>query len=144
MPSRPGSLARRSCRSGSTTSAPRQHGLRPKSGLGQPHSGRASKNESRVVQRTATFLDRDGVIIESRRHAGKPGPPASVDDVTIPDGVSDALESLRTAGYGLIVVTNQPDVARGTTERETVEAINTYISRALPIDDVYTCLHDGS
>jgi D-glycero-D-manno-heptose 1,7-bisphosphate phosphatase len=96
------------------------------------------------VQRTATFLDRDGVIIESRRHAGEPGPPASVDDVTIPDGVSDALESLRTAGYELIVVTNQPDVARGTTERETVEAINTYMRAVLPIDDVYTCLHDGS
>jgi len=83
------------------------------------------------------------VIVESRRHAGRPLPPESIDDVQIPDGVEDALSSLRGAGYVVIVVTNQPDVARGTTSRSTVEAINTYINDVLPIAAVYTCLHDG-
>ena len=95
------------------------------------------------MPRSAGFLDRDGVIVESRRHAGEPGPPESVDDVAIPDGVGDALSTLRAAGYLLIVITNQPDVARGTTTRSAVEAINEYISEVLPVDGVYTCLHDG-
>jgi len=95
------------------------------------------------VRNIASFLDRDGVIVESRRHPGDPAPPESVDDVAVPDGVAEALDSLRGDGYTLIVITNQPDVARGTTTRATVEAINARIGDLLPIDGVYTCYHDG-
>ena len=41
------------------------------------------------MQRPAIFIDRDGVIAESRSHFGTPLPPVSVDDVLIP--VSDRL-----------------------------------------------------
>ncbi|HYV60103.1 MAG TPA: HAD-IIIA family hydrolase [Acidimicrobiia bacterium] len=92
---------------------------------------------------SAVFLDRDGVIVEARGRRGQPVPPASVADVVIPDGVDEALNSLRADGYVLVVITNQPDVARGTTTRETVDAINEYVGDALPIDAVYTCVHDG-
>jgi D-glycero-D-manno-heptose 1,7-bisphosphate phosphatase len=95
------------------------------------------------VQEPAVFVDRDGVIVESRRHVGKPLPPGSLDDVAIPEGVKTALNSLRDAGYVLIVVTNQPDVARGTTSRSSVETINAHIKDILPIEAVYTCFHDG-
>jgi D-glycero-D-manno-heptose 1,7-bisphosphate phosphatase len=95
------------------------------------------------VQQAAVFVDRDGVIVESRRHAGLPRPAESVDDVVIPPGVQAALASIRAAGYLVIAVTNQPDVARGTTSRSTVEAINSYVTTALPVDAVYTCFHDG-
>ncbi|HKA92743.1 MAG TPA: HAD-IIIA family hydrolase [Acidimicrobiia bacterium] len=83
------------------------------------------------------------MIAESRRHAGGSRPPESVDDVVIPAGVVGALASLRRAGYVLVVITNQPDVARGTTTRATVEAINDHLRDLLPIDAVYTCMHDG-
>jgi len=95
------------------------------------------------VPEAAIFVDRDGVIIESRRPGADPRPPASVEDIEIPAGVPESLGALRAAGYVLIVITNQPDVARGTTSRSAVEAINTFVSNALPIDDVYTCFHDG-
>ncbi len=95
------------------------------------------------MQQAAVFVDRDGVIVESRRHAGMPRPPESVDDVEIPAGVPEALESLRAAGYVVIVVTNQPDVARGTMPRSTVDAINAYVTTTLPVGAVYTCFHDG-
>ncbi|HMF03350.1 MAG TPA: HAD-IIIA family hydrolase [Acidimicrobiia bacterium] len=95
------------------------------------------------MPRIASFLDRDGVIAESRVHAGAPRPPESVDDVSIPDGVADALGLLRRDGYLLVVITNQPDVARGTTTRATVDAINDHLRDVLPIDAVYTCAHDG-
>ena len=46
------------------------------------------------------------------------------------------------AGFPLIVVTNQPDVARGTQTREAVEAINERLSHELPLSAVYVCYHD--
>lgn len=49
---------------------------------------------------------------------------------------------LSNAGFLLIVVTNQPDVARGITTRETVETIHDYISICLPINDFYACFHE--
>ena len=43
----------------------------------------------------------------------------------------------------LIVVTNQPDVARGTATMAVVEEINNYLASRLPIDEFRTCYHDS-
>jgi len=92
----------------------------------------------------AVFLDRDGVINASVVRNGKPYPPASADEMTILPGVPEALARLRAAGYELIVVTNQPDVARGTTPRATVDAIHAALQAALPLDAIYACFHDDA
>jgi D-glycero-D-manno-heptose 1,7-bisphosphate phosphatase len=52
------------------------------------------------------------------------------------------LWRLKTAGYLLIVVTNQPDVARGTQSRAAVEAIHARLASILPIDEFRACYHD--
>jgi D-glycero-D-manno-heptose 1,7-bisphosphate phosphatase len=57
-------------------------------------------------------------------------------------GVADALEQLKRAGFVLIVVSNQPDVARGTTTREVVEQIHARLADTLPIDRFMVCYHD--
>ena len=75
--------------------------------------------------------------------AGKPYPPANLSELEVLPGVPEALQALRAAGYLLIVVTNQPDVARGTTRRETVEGMNAVLAATLPIDEFRTCYHDG-
>lgn len=93
--------------------------------------------------RRAVFLDRDGVINRAIVRDGKPYPPASCASLEILHGVSDALQSLHEAGWLLIVVTNQPDVARGTMLRADVEAINAHLQRHLPIDEFRTCYHDS-
>ncbi|HZN63963.1 MAG TPA: hypothetical protein VFB66_01595, partial [Tepidisphaeraceae bacterium] len=64
--------------------------------------------------RPAVFLDRDGVLNRTSVRGGTPYPPGSVADVEILPGVPEALRRLRERGLPLIVVTNQPDVARGT------------------------------
>jgi len=92
----------------------------------------------------AVFLDRDGVLNAAVVKDGKPYPPKNLEHLRIIPGVADALLSLRQAGWLLIVVTNQPDVARGTSSVENVEAINRYLCRTLPIDDFRTCYHDDS
>ncbi len=91
----------------------------------------------------AVFLDRDGVINRSKVINGKPYPPDNLSTMEILPGVPDALRKLSHAGFLLIVVTNQPDVARGTTPRETVEEINNYLATNLPIDEFRTCFHDN-
>jgi transaldolase len=44
----------------------------------------------------------------------------------------------------LIVVTNQPDVARGPQSQSTVEAMHDRLREALPVDDIIACFHDDS
>ena len=90
----------------------------------------------------AVFLDRDGVINRAIVRDGKPHPPDSIDELEVLAGVSDALLKLRSAGFRLIVVTNQPDVARGSQTREMIEAMHVRLMTELPVDDVVTCYHD--
>ena len=95
----------------------------------------------RRVQR-AVFLDRDGVINAATVRNGRPHPPATLDDLVVLPGVTDALVRLRDAGFRLIVVTNQPDVARGTQRREIVDAMHARLASLLPIDEFRVCDHD--
>jgi D-glycero-D-manno-heptose 1,7-bisphosphate phosphatase len=92
----------------------------------------------------AVFLDRDGVINRAVVRDGKPYPPANLAALEILPGVGAAMQSLHNAGWLLIVVTNQPDVARGTTPRADVQAINHHLQQCLPIDAFRTCYHDSS
>jgi len=90
----------------------------------------------------AVFLDRDGVINRSVVKDGKPYPPSIIGDVKILPGVPEALEKLREAGFLLICVTNQPDVARGKQNKEAVEAINELLLESLSLDEIIVCYHD--
>lgn len=93
--------------------------------------------------RRAVFLDRDGVVNRAIVREGKPYPPANLAAVEILPGVPDALSALHDADFMLVVVTNQPDVARGTTPQAVVEEINNYLASCLPIDEFRTCYHDS-
>lgn len=90
----------------------------------------------------AAFLDRDGVVNKSLLLHGVPQPPSSVSEVEIIEGVKEALQLLIAGGYLPVVVTNQPDVARGTTSIAEVEQINSFIGAATGIQHFYTCFHD--
>lgn len=95
--------------------------------------------------RRAVFLDRDGVLNRSFLHAdGKTHPPQTLEQLEILPGVQEACLSLRRAGFLLIVVTNQPEVARGTQRREVVEAINWELQRQIPLDEIRVCYHDDA
>ena len=90
----------------------------------------------------AVFLDRDGVLNRALVTDGKPGTPSTVDDFVIfPDAVA-CLEELKRKGFALIVVTNQPDVARGLQSIAAIEEMHRRLQAALPVDDVLVCLHD--
>ena len=92
--------------------------------------------------RAAVFLDRDGVLIAAGTRDGRPVPPATLEDVRVLPGVAAACTRLRAAGLLLVVVTNQPDIARGTADAGVVAAINREVQRLIPVDDVLVCPHD--
>jgi D-glycero-D-manno-heptose 1,7-bisphosphate phosphatase len=92
----------------------------------------------------AVFLDRDGVLNRARVVDGKPLSPSSVQELKLLPGVEDACRRLHDAGLLLIVVTNQPDVARGTQSPAAVEALNRALSSRLPLDEIRVCLHDDA
>ncbi|MGH7264689.1 MAG: HAD-IIIA family hydrolase, partial [Candidatus Rokuibacteriota bacterium] len=91
------------------------------------------------------FLDRDGVLNDAIVRDGRPYPPASLRELTIPDEVPRALAALKSAGLPLIAVSNQPDVARGAQAREVVEQLNAAILAAVPsLDAILVCYHDDA
>jgi D-glycero-D-manno-heptose 1,7-bisphosphate phosphatase len=96
------------------------------------------------MSRRAVFLDRDGVINRAFVRDGSPRPPSSLQDLEILPSVPEALSALKAHGYCLVVVTNQPDVARGTSSRELVDSIHERLSREIDLDAILTCFHDGT
>ena len=89
----------------------------------------------------AVFLDRDGVINANLDRDGKPVAPTTLAEFRILPGAVEAARRLKDAGFLLVVVTNQPDVATGRTPKATMEAMHAEIRRLMPIDDFMICLH---
>lgn len=100
--------------------------------------------DTRCTKQRAVFLDRDGVINRAIVRDGKPYPPMTTDELELMPGAPEALARLNSAGFRLIVVTNQPDVARGLQTRETVETLHNVLRSQLPIDDFRVCYHDDA
>jgi D-glycero-D-manno-heptose 1,7-bisphosphate phosphatase len=96
------------------------------------------------MSRRAVFLDRDGVINRAVIRNGIPCPPASLQDLAILPRVSEALDALKARGYALVVVTNQPDVARGASSKNGVDLIHARLKAELCLDAILTCFHDST
>lgn len=92
----------------------------------------------------AVFLDRDGVINRAIVRDGKPYPPSGPSGLELVPDAPESLRELKDAGFLLIVVTNQPDIARGTQDPAEVEAIHLALRQALPLDDFFVCAHDDA
>ncbi|OFY71277.1 MAG: hypothetical protein A3G23_02060 [Bacteroidetes bacterium RIFCSPLOWO2_12_FULL_37_12] len=85
-------------------------------------------------KRKCIFLDRDGVINEESGDYI-----ARVEDLKIINGVSQALQLLKSHGYLLIVITNQGGITEGLFTREQLKVIHDEIQKrcAKSIDAFY-------
>jgi len=92
----------------------------------------------------AVFLDRDGVLNRPVLRHGRPHPPESVKDLAVYPDVVPSLRRLKIAEYALVVVTNQPDVARGLQRAEVVHQINRELCTRVEVTAVYVCFHDDA
>jgi D-glycero-D-manno-heptose 1,7-bisphosphate phosphatase len=97
------------------------------------------------VTRPAVFLDRDGVLNRPVVRDGLSFPPATLEDFQVYPEVPEGCAQLKKAGFALIVVTNQPDVGRGTQSRQAVEAMHGKLRAAVPaVDAIEVCYHGGT
>lgn len=91
--------------------------------------------------RRAVFLDRDGVLVHDD------GFLLREDQIRLMDGVAPALQSLKSAGMVLAVVSNQAAVARGLISQRDVERLNQRIADRIRqcggprLDASYYCPH---
>lgn len=97
-----------------------------------------------MALRPGVFLDRDGTLNVQVIREGKPFPPQRADEFELFPGVPAACRDLATAGFVLVVVTNQPDVGRGDQTQEVVEAMHARLQALIPeIAHIEVCYDPG-
>jgi D,D-heptose 1,7-bisphosphate phosphatase len=88
----------------------------------------------------AIFLDRDGIINKFVPDLSKP------EQFVLIDGVPEAINKVRKVGFLIIIVTNQPGIAKGICTFEMMEHIHEKMRHLLAlqkasIDAIYMCPH---
>jgi D-glycero-D-manno-heptose 1,7-bisphosphate phosphatase len=86
--------------------------------------------------RQAVFFDRDGTLMEERGYCGDPS------GVHLYPGVSEALRSLKEAGFLNVIVSNQSGIGRGLFTEEAYHAVQAELLRQIGgglIDASYFC-----
>lgn len=91
----------------------------------------------------AVFFDRDGVINKAVVRNRKPFPPSDLSELKIEKNAFEALKKISDLDVLNFIVTNQPDVSRGTNTKSNVDQINNFILRNLEIKEIATCFHDN-
>ncbi len=95
-----------------------------------------------TARRRAVFLDRDGVLAEEVLCGGRPRAPLSLAEFRVVPQAGREIERLRAAGLACIVVTNQPEIARGTLQPDVLQAMHELLRAEIPVAGVYVCPHD--
>ena len=90
----------------------------------------------------AVFFDRDGVINKVILRDDKPFSPRKLEEFIFNDGIQDIVSRLKANGYRAIVISNQPDLARGHITQETLDLMTERVKQEIPFDDVFICPHD--
>ena len=103
------------------------------------------RHQLRGGRKPCIFLDRDGVLNEPLIRDGRPHPPAHLDELKLYRDALSGCARLKQAGFLLVVVSNQPDVGRGTQTRAIVNAMNDRLTALIPmLDRIETCFHGGA
>lgn len=96
----------------------------------------------------AAFIDRDGVINELCyfENAGVIDSPFTARQLRLIAGAAEGIRILKRLGLKVVIVSNQPGVAKGHLSQKTLRAIDSKLHRELgkhgsKVDGVYYCLH---
>jgi D-glycero-D-manno-heptose 1,7-bisphosphate phosphatase len=94
----------------------------------------------------AVFLDRDGVINEMVPSSEGPDSPRSVDEFKLLPGAAAAVRMLNRLGLPVVVISNQPGVAKEKFPATNLDAMTKRMKEALRDDQaelqgIYYCMH---
>jgi len=100
------------------------------------------KSKNLSVKQKAIFLDRDGTlnVFKEGLFVTKP------QDLELIDGAAEAVKKINSKGYLAVVITNQPVIARGEVDFDTLDLIHMKMETELGkhgtyIDDLFYCPH---
>jgi D-glycero-D-manno-heptose 1,7-bisphosphate phosphatase len=93
-----------------------------------------------MALRPAVFLDRDGTLNVQQVRDGMPFSPERLEDFRLFESAAEGCRTLKAAGFVLVVVTNQPDVGRGTMTEVAVDGMHARLLELIPeIDRIEVC-----
>ena len=94
--------------------------------------------------RRVVFLDRGGVVVIPQVRDGKGYAVRRLEDLEFYPDARSSVVRLREAGFDVVIVTNQPDVAAGLIDEAVLEAIHAEVSTTLDLLRIHTCRHAAS
>ena len=89
----------------------------------------------------AIFLDRDGVLSKTLLINGKSFAPRNLKDFKLFFDAAESTKKLKSAGFMIFVVTNQPDVGRKLISKSVLEKMHNKLKKKAYIDEIYVCTH---
>ena len=101
---------------------------------------RKNKKNYLSLKTNVVFLDRDGVINVEKDNL------SSIDQLELIEGASDAIRLLNQNNFLVIIVTNQPQIAKGFLSFKDLKLIHNKLEHLLGIDrayidDIFYCPH---
>lgn len=92
------------------------------------------------MSRAAVFLDRDGTLVYPSQYPSRPK------QLRLYEDIGPELCLLQRMGYRLVVITNQPGIARGDCDEAELQRIHAYLTDELArvgvrLDGIYYCPH---
>jgi D-glycero-D-manno-heptose 1,7-bisphosphate phosphatase len=90
----------------------------------------------------AIFLDRDGVINQVIMRNGESQSPRTREEFVLNKDAADVVHLLKSRSFLAIVVTNQPDIARGKLRQEDLDWMLDQVRQRCRVDDILVCPHD--
>lgn len=96
-----------------------------------------------MSERKALFLDRDGVLTAIVRRGSVISSARSQEEFRLLLEAAPLLSQARQAGYLTVLVTNQPDVARGLLAPELLDDFHRQLQESFELDALEVCAEDG-
>ena len=90
----------------------------------------------------AVFFDRDGVLNNLVFRDGKYYSPRNINNFKLFNDAEKVIHTIRDKGYLAIIVSNQPDIARGYLKKSVLNEMTKEIFDKLNVDDIFYCMHD--
>ena len=90
----------------------------------------------------AVFFDRDGVLNKLVLRDGNYNSPRDIKNFQLYSDAEKAIHDIQEKGYLAIIVSNQPDIARGYLNKSVLDEMTKQIFDKIEVDDIFYCMHD--
>ena len=94
-----------------------------------------------ILKKNNLFLDRDGIINKAIIRNKEISSPRSYEEFILYEDLKILNDSLIENNFNKIVISNQPDIERGTIDLELIKKINQLIYKEINVNSIYICPH---